>query len=104
MFSFHSYFVGPVQPCKVQGSTAFGTLFVPKGVDFRDTMQLVSAEDACSKSEGLVPYSTRGAQECAKKLQVRMKALFQMESLPKVWFMGEGTQGVRHVVCFSRKS
>ena len=98
-----SYVVGPVQPCIRQYGRAYGTLFVPRDVDFRDTMDARSAQNACSKSEGYIPYTTTGALECAKKLQVRMKALFQMKSLPKVWFMDEGVQGVRHVVCFSRK-
>ena len=102
MLSLTLYFLGPVQPCK-RFQRAEGALFVPKDLDFRDTMDLNSSKEACRKSGAILPSLTIRAQECAMKLQVRMKALFQMKSLPKIWFMEQADQGYRHVVCYNRK-
>ena len=102
MLSLTLYFLGPVQACK--RFTRFGgAVFVPKDLDFRDTMGLNSAKEACRTAGAILPSLTVRAQECAMKLQVRMKALFQMKSLPKIWFMGQANQGYRHVVCYNRK-
>ena len=92
-------FLGPVQPCP-----GYGTLFVPHLVPFQQKFAFGIARQFCKYSWGAIPYNTPGYKECEEKLMVRMKSLFKMAELPKVFTEPEDpAAGDRHVICFKRK-
>ena len=99
---------GPVQPCR-----SYGTLFVPKYLDFRRRLTFREAQKYCYRSRAFIPWDTRSVQPsyetCTNTMRQRMKTLFSLNQLPVIWTHQAGWRQApssterRHVLCVAGK-
>ena len=94
---------GPVHYC----TNGYGTLFIPKGYDFRTNVSRQVATKLCYASEGNTLWRSEKSVACAKDFTDRLSGLFGASyNTEMLWWGGDEGQKLetRHVICFLRKN
>ena len=99
LYGYVSWTAGPVQPCR-----GFGTLFVPKYVDFRKQLTYEDGQTSCKNLLGVIPTTEQSQSECAKNMAKRMQTLFKLADLPVIWTSDASDKsGTQRVLCYAGK-
>ena len=93
---------GPVHYCK----NGYGTLFIPKGYDFRIAVTRERARALCAASEGNFVWRSAKSMSCARDFLGSLSSLFHANyNLNKLWWGGEHGSKLerKRIMCFLRK-